>query len=130
MSDDLEVDCYDILNLNPECTQKEVFKAFRRMAKKYHPDMEGGDSDLYELIKFYYRKRVQAYIELLQERIKEGLTVITTEERRDGMHRFLTREFDPVYDRLRDEWMRQPLQMPVKYRPTPLEAVTAVLKEF
>ena len=86
--------------------------------------------DQYELINGYYRKRYDAYIDLLQERIKEGLTEITTTERREGVHRFLRREFDPVYDELRDEWMRRPLQMPVKYRPTAVEAVAAVLEEL
>ena len=50
MSDGLELDLYDILNLDSSCTQGDIFKAYRKLARKYHPDMKGGDADLFELI--------------------------------------------------------------------------------
>ena len=31
-------DYYDILNINPKCTKKDVIRAYRRLALKWHPD--------------------------------------------------------------------------------------------
>lgn len=44
------VDLYDVLNVEPDCSQEEINKAFHKMVKKYHPDKKGASQDLYELI--------------------------------------------------------------------------------
>lgn len=35
---------YSILGVSPDATTSEVKNAYRRLAKQYHPDHEGGDS--------------------------------------------------------------------------------------
>ena len=75
-------------------------------------------TDYYELIKFYYRKRVEAYVNCLREKMNEKITTVSAAE------------LEPIYDRLRDEWMREPLRTPEKFRDTPAEAVEAILKQF
>ncbi len=37
-------DYYELLGLEPSCTQKDIRRAFREKAKLFHPDLTGGDS--------------------------------------------------------------------------------------
>ncbi len=38
-------DPYKVLGLSPDATDEEVKKAYRRLAKKYHPDLNPGDQE-------------------------------------------------------------------------------------
>ncbi len=38
-------DPYKVLNISPGASEEEVTKAYRRLAKKYHPDLNPGDSE-------------------------------------------------------------------------------------
>ena len=38
-------DPYRVLGLTPDATDEEVKQAYRRLAKKYHPDMNPGDPE-------------------------------------------------------------------------------------
>jgi len=44
------IDLYDVLDVEEDCTQQEIIKAYRKLVKKYHPDKPSGDADLFELI--------------------------------------------------------------------------------
>lgn len=58
-------EAYQILNLEEGCTLFEVMAAFRRLAKRYHPDARGGDrSDERHL-----RQVVEAY-QIIRESLK------------------------------------------------------------
>ena len=37
-------DPYRVLGLTPDATDEEVKRAYRQLAKKYHPDMNPGDA--------------------------------------------------------------------------------------
>lgn len=43
-------DYYEVLRIHPKSSQDEIKEAYRRLAHKYHPDMEGGDSDRFKEI--------------------------------------------------------------------------------
>ena len=38
-------DPYSVLGLSPSASKDEVTKAYRRLAKKYHPDLNPGDEE-------------------------------------------------------------------------------------
>lgn len=44
-------DYYKILELTPKADKKEIKKAFRRLARKYHPDLNPGDAAAAEKFK-------------------------------------------------------------------------------
>jgi len=45
---------YDILGINRKATDTDIKKAFYRLSKKYHPDVNKGDSDIFMKIKKSY----------------------------------------------------------------------------
>lgn len=55
-------DYYETLGVDRNATQKEIRSAYRKLARKYHPDMNPDDKDAAE--KF---KRVQEAYEVLSE---------------------------------------------------------------
>lgn len=49
------VDLYDVLDVEPECTQTELTHAYKKLVKKYHPDKNRGKhKDLFDLIVHAY----------------------------------------------------------------------------
>ena len=55
---DLIPDCFVILGLNNEATVSDVKQAFRRLAKKTHPDV-GGDAEEFKLIMGAYEQALE-----------------------------------------------------------------------
>lgn len=48
------VNLYDVLNLENDCTRKDVKTAYRELAKVFHPDRKGGDAEMFELVTHAY----------------------------------------------------------------------------
>lgn len=40
-----KTDYYDVLGINKNADEKTIKKAYRKLAKKYHPDINPGDSN-------------------------------------------------------------------------------------
>ena len=38
-------DPYKVLGLSPDASDDEIKRAYRRLAKKYHPDLNPGDAE-------------------------------------------------------------------------------------
>ena len=43
-------DYYDVLGVGRNADETRIKKAYRRLAKKYHPDTNAGDADAQKLI--------------------------------------------------------------------------------
>lgn len=44
-------DCYEILDVDRDCSQAEIKTAYRRLARKYHPDVNPGNSEAAQMFK-------------------------------------------------------------------------------
>ena len=44
-------DFYQVLDVKRDASAKEIQSAYRRLARKYHPDVTGGDKDAEERFK-------------------------------------------------------------------------------
>ncbi|WP_369434265.1 molecular chaperone DnaJ [Psychromonas sp. MME1] len=60
-------DCYEVLGITRSATEKEIKKAYKRLAMKYHPDRTKGDGELEE--KF---KELQGAYEILSDPQKKA----------------------------------------------------------
>lgn len=70
---------YEVLGVNPNSTQKEIKSAYRKLAKKYHPDLNGGSEEAAEKLK----------------KINEAFSIIGDEENRSKYDRYGEAAFDP-----------------------------------
>jgi len=59
-------DYYEVLELNNRASQVDIKKAYRRLAKKYHPDSNPGNKDAEER----FKKLAEAYKVLSDEKRK------------------------------------------------------------
>lgn len=48
------VNLYDVLNVDNTATKKDIKKAYRTLAQKYHPDKKDGDKEMFELVTHAY----------------------------------------------------------------------------
>ncbi|MHB1986526.1 MAG: molecular chaperone DnaJ [Acidimicrobiales bacterium] len=49
-----EIDFYKVLGVSPEATEKEITRAYRKLAKQYHPDANPGSEDRFKEISGAY----------------------------------------------------------------------------
>lgn len=52
---DASKDYYKPLNLSPEASQEQIKKAFKQLAKQYHPDVNKGKEELFKQINEAYQ---------------------------------------------------------------------------
>ncbi len=71
------MDPYKVLGVEPSASEEEVTKAYRKLAKKYHPDLNPGDKTAEQKM----REINAAY-----EQIKSGKTGGASYERTDGSY--------------------------------------------
>ena len=53
----MAVDHYEVLGVSPDASETEIKRAFRELARRYHPDATGGDTEASEL----YKRISEAY---------------------------------------------------------------------
>lgn len=52
------VNLYDVLNLDNDCSRKEIKDSYRKLVREYHPDRPGGDVEMFELVTHAYNMLV------------------------------------------------------------------------
>ncbi len=73
-------DYYDILGVSRNASQEEIKRAYRRLAKKYHPDRNPGDKHAEEMLK----------------KINEAYSVLSDPEKRANYDRWGTADFQGI----------------------------------
>lgn len=48
------VNLYDVLNVENDCTRKELKDSYRKLVRQYHPDRPTGDEEMFELVTHAY----------------------------------------------------------------------------
>ena len=74
-------DYYQVLGLSKGCTEEEVKKAYRKLAKKYHPDVNPGDKEAEERFK----------------EINEAYAILSDPEKKSRYDQFGFAGVDPSY---------------------------------
>jgi len=54
------VSAYDILDLAPDCSKKDIKKAYQKFVVKYHPDRPNGDAEMFQLGTDAYNKLINS----------------------------------------------------------------------
>ena len=54
IEDIIDVNLYEVLNINDDASDIEIKKQYRKLILKYHPDKNQTDTDIYELITLAY----------------------------------------------------------------------------
>lgn len=55
------IDPYEVLNLSKQFTWIELKESYRKLAMNTHPDKEGGNKDLFNIITFCFKKLAKEY---------------------------------------------------------------------
>ena len=92
-------DPYKVLGVSPDASEDEIKKAYRDLARKYHPD-KYRDSDLAELAT-EKMKEVNAAYEEIQKIIKNGGRQTSSQSANGGAYNYGGASSNPVYNEIR-----------------------------
>ncbi len=84
-------DLYEILGVSPDASEEEIKRAYRRLARKYHPDLHPGDKEAEERF-----KEINEAYEILSDPKKRAEYDRLREAAK--AYRFTTPEGDSAYD--------------------------------
>ena len=79
-------DYYDVLGIDRNADEKTIKKAYRKLAKKYHPDTNAGNADAADK----FKEVNEAYDVLSDPKCRYGGPSSSGASRGPGRHCFLT----------------------------------------
>ena len=65
------MDLYEILSLSPNATNEQIIKAYRSLAKKYHPDKPSGNTEKFQQINYAYNILINENTRLHYDNMKK-----------------------------------------------------------
>lgn len=81
------INLYEILGVSMDCTKSELKNAYNMLAKKHHPDKNGGNDNMFELI-------TEAYNILKNEKSRQLYDQTIIDDDNDNIHLKLKSEYE------------------------------------
>lgn len=66
------MDLYEILEISPNSTKDQITKAYRRLAKLYHPDKPNGDTEKFQKINYAYNILICDNVKVQYDSLKKS----------------------------------------------------------
>ena len=98
-------DYYEVLGIGKNATDAEIKSAYRKLAKKYHPDLNPGDKDAEE------KSEVETKLSALKEALKSG-SVDDIKAKQDDLQKAFYAISEKVYQQAAQAQGQQPGAQP------------------
>ena len=98
-------DYYEVLGIGKNATDAEIKSAYRKLAKKYHPDLNPGDKDAEE------KSEVEPKLSALKEALKSG-SVDDIKAKQDDLQKAFYAISEKVYQQAAQAQGQQPGAQP------------------
>jgi curved DNA-binding protein CbpA len=97
------VNLYDVLNIQQDATKQQIKDAYRKLVKEFHPDKEGGNEEMFELVTHAYNILVDPqqraeYDELFKITKQSSMDHVKLKEQAKGYYKAQEGEVHKISD--------------------------------